>query len=413
MQIGLPRRTVSDGGRVRLACDLRFEGPSAKFFELYFEVPEEESGGFEPSAEGFLLAVLVIARFLGERRIKMEQPLCGDLHTNLHKWQGLQLSRFGDTLRPIAIESTAGITTKPLSTGQEAAMFLSGGVDSFSALQCNLDHYPPGDHRRITAAYFVYGLDIGDPNQPHRPDIFEETANRLRKALQPKGVRLITIYTNVRDIGYDWRMYEAQQFGSLLAAIAHFFSSRYSACTIALDFTIEHYPTTYGSDPWGNAYLSSSQLRIVSDGEQWSRLKKVRQLLAWPEVFSALRVCYTLADVPPMEINCGECRKCILTKLEMLVSGCLPTSRCFPTAQINADVLQRQNLSFPVLWQELIEPLNDMGETGLATRVQNQVRHCGERPPTEPNTPLPARIKRKLHRLLSKPHRDKNPLKGR
>lgn len=395
------RRSHTDTGRVRVACDLRFEQQSREFPELYFEVPEGQAEGFDVSAEGFVLAVLVVASFLGEERVRVDQPLCADLAMNLYKWQQLYQKWYGDKARPIEVESAAGIALAPGNTASGSAIFLSGGIDSFSALQDNLARYPRGDSRRITFAYFVYGLDVGDPNRIAREDIFERSAERLRQVLTPEGVALVPIYTNVREIGSDWHMYEERQFGSLLAAMAHFFAGRCSTTTIALDLPVSGYPGGWGSHPWAYLYLNSAPMAIHSDGDQYGRLQKVQNLAAWPAVFSAVRVCWMMPDIAPDQVNCGRCRKCLFTKLEMLVAGTLADSTCFPDTDIDRDALRAALMQTTSFWEELVTPLRAMGEPELAAIVQDKI---DRRQVRDPGTAAPKRsIARRLaQRLLGR-----------
>lgn len=368
-------REMADG-RVRASCDIALEQSQQRFEDLYVEVEQADAEGFHASPEGFVIASYVAARHLGEHRILIDDALCAELAAALPKLGMVHDAWFGTVDPPVRIESTQGIVPKPQNTAPAACAFLSGGADSFSMLFDNILRYPAGDPRAISQALCVYGLDVGDPNKAPRPDIFTETIARLTRTLASRGRGLIPVHTNLRTLCPDWQVYEKQQFASLLAAIAHFFSGRFSRTTIGLDLTIAEYvDNAYGSHPWPNQYLSSSQLRFDSQMEHLARLDKLRLLADWPEIGDALRVCFNLQDIPEGQVNCGRCAKCTFTKLEMLVAGTLADSTCFPSPEVDIQALRELRFNYTGFWQQLVPALRDTGHDELADIIQDKLDH--------------------------------------
>lgn len=191
-----------------------------------------------------------------------------------------------------------------------------------SSFLLNTRRYGAHDPRRIKTALLVYGLDVGDPNKPQREDVFAAGVKSLTAFVEPYGVRLVPIRTTARVLNPDWRFYERQHFGPLLAGIGHALAGGLNSCEVALDNRAD-YADPWGSHPWLNSYLSSSGLTVRSTVGHLTRVDKCEIVGSDSAALATLRVCHSMADVPVDGLNCGPCAKCVRTRVELLANGVL------------------------------------------------------------------------------------------
>jgi len=72
----------------------------------------------------------------------------------------------------------------------------------------------------------------------------------------------------------------------------------------------------WGSNPVSNPFLSGA-MTVHCEAGGLTRTERVYALAGYPEVAKRLRVCWRTTDGD----NCGECEKCIRTKLNFMASG--------------------------------------------------------------------------------------------
>jgi hypothetical protein len=93
----------------------------------------------------------------------------------------------------------------------------------------------------------------------------------------------------------------------------------------------------------------------------------------WPEGLAALRVCY-LIDLPGGgAVNCGECEKCVRTKLELLAVGALEGAP-FPNIEVTAESIDR--LTFDetrMYFSECAPALESLGHDDLARAMRRAI----------------------------------------
>ena len=171
----------------------------------------------------------------------------------------------------------------------------------------------------------------------------------------------------------DNRFYAEWQFGSLLASIAHVAGHRLNRAITASDNVLE-FLGPHGSHPWLNNYFCSDTLDISSgDTEQFSRLQRVRMLAQWPEAMEALRVRWTMKNIPEGALNCGYCSKCLRTMLELVACGALSSAPTFPVKEVDSKMVNLIHIDNKLAleyFEELADPLRSIGREDLASAVQ-------------------------------------------
>ena len=104
--------------------------------------------------------------------------------------------------------------------------------------------------------------------------------------------------------------------GAALAAVGHAATLGPAFLFIGGTYHVSN-PVPVGSHPAVDGLFSSQRVTVIHDGSRFSRLEKVRELSRWPTALAALRVC---PDNIGDRANCGQCEKCLRTRLELLAS---------------------------------------------------------------------------------------------
>ena len=362
-----------ENGQFRIQADVTLEKRDVHE-TIFFSVPDRHADWIHLEPNAFMVGLAMAGIWNGESRMNIAAAVDPQLGSRLTMAMRLMTHWHKSPLRPLELLAPSVAHPMPGPAQSATAIFLSGGVDALAALHWNTQHYEIGDPRRISVAFFVYGLDIGWK----RPDVWELGVEKLTGLCQKLGIELVPIQTNLRNLSWDWHFYGEWQFASLLAAIAHTASTRINRCIIAPDNALENIQHPHGSHPWLNSYYGADFLQILTgDMEQFNRLEKVRMLSAWPESLDVLRVCWVTNAIPEGYLNCGRCPKCIRTMLELLVCGKLAHTTVFPVKDVTPEMLGPLRITsyFEVeYFGELVEPLMEMGRRELADKIKWKLR---------------------------------------
>lgn len=365
-----------EDGQYQIQAEVEHETRNAREI-IFFSVPSEQAHWIRPEPHAFMMGTAIAAMWNGEIRLEIEGGVDPQLGSRLTMAMRLLKRWHKSPLRPVKIVAPAVTRPLPDIPQSTTALFLSGGVDSLSALYWNASQYPMGDPRRVGVAFFVHGLDVGDPNKPNRLDVWNLGIQKLSAICRELGVDLVTVKVNFRNLAMSWRLYGGWQHASLLAAIAHAASSRIHRCIIAPDYSMEHIPHPHGSHPWLNSYFGADFLEITTgDMEQFSRVEKICFLSTHPGVLDALRVCWDSAAIPEGHLNCGRCLKCVRTMLAFMACGQLSETTAFPGNDVSPQLLK----SIPIkthaeleLYLEVLPALEAMGRQDLTAIIKRKI----------------------------------------
>ncbi|NRB20308.1 MAG: hypothetical protein HRU33_22920 [Rhodobacteraceae bacterium] len=199
------------------------------------------------------------------------------------------------------------VESEPSSLDRPGLMCLSGGVDStFAALEAQ-------DDTKLTHALLIAGADYPNAQAPG----FKSLKPRVQAIAQKTGLRLITVETSIRKLGFNWEMLHALN----LAMCLNYHSGHFGWGAFAADSSPA---MEFAAFPWGNnrvihSALSSANFPVRHLGHDFSRAAKVRKIIGHPsDVVSDLSFCYQEQSHGG---NCGVCMKCIRTRLCILTSG--------------------------------------------------------------------------------------------
>jgi hypothetical protein len=365
-----------EDGQYRVQAEVALETGTARDI-LFISVPLQQKDWIRPDPNAFMVGTAMAAMLHGETRMEIEGGVDPQLRSRLTMAMRLQSHWHRVPFRPVEILAPPAARSMRGAAESTTALFLSGGVDSMAALYWNTQQYEKGDPRRVGVAFFVHGLDVGDPNKRDRPDIWALTIEKLSDLCRELSVELVPVRVNFRNLARSWRFYAKWQFASLLASIAHAASSRIHRCVIAPDNALEYTQHPHGSHPWLNSYFGADFLEMITgDMEQFTRLEKIRLLSQWPDALDAIRVCWDTAAIPEGHVNCGRCPKCIRTMLEFLACGQLAHTKAFPRSEVTSDMLKSIAIRSDVeveYFIELIAPLEERGRTDLAVIIRRKL----------------------------------------
>lgn len=365
-----------EDGHYRVQADVELETRPLQE-TVFLSVPSEQAGWIRPDPNAFMVGTAVAAMWNGEPQLEIEGSVDPQLRSRLTIAMRLLKRWHQSPLQPVKIVAPVAAHQLPDMSQATTALFLSGGVDSLSALYWNASQYPMGDPRRVGVAFFVHGMDVGDPNKPNRLDVWDLGIQKLSVLCRELGVELVTVKVNLRNLATSWRLYGGWQHASLLAAIAHAASSRIHRCIIAPDYSVEYIPHPHGSHPWLNSYFGADFLEITTgDMEQFSRVEKIRFLATQPGVLDSLRVCWDAAAIPEGHLNCGRCLKCVRTMLAFMVCGQLAQTTAFPGNDVSPQLLKTIPIKTHAeleLYLEVLAPLEAMGRHDLTAIIKRKI----------------------------------------
>ncbi len=365
-EIGL----LNDSNQTQIVGRVAWE-ESARPEQLIFFRSETSTAPRTPDANIFLLAAYPIAVAHGEKRISIDQPtspLLRERLADVHGWW----RKWGLAGPDAPIVESPQADNFDDSNASANVGFLSGGVDSLHMLYRNHTRFPAGSHGRIDQAVFIRGYDP-ELTEAERDRVYGPAVKSVSKLAASTGIGLRQISTNLRALDPALPLWIKQFHGPAMAATAHAAIPGRATVSFAATFDIANMEA-WGSHPLIDSSLSTERISFVHWGSPFSRLEKIRDLLNWPEALSGVWVCTAkVADVQ----NCGNCEKCIRTKLEIVAAGG-DVPDVFENKTLTASSLPKITNAYQrSCYRELVEPLRKRGLRTLAAAVDWNVRTAG------------------------------------
>jgi hypothetical protein len=366
MQItGLSAERTASG--LRLSGRFRAE-ESGVVEQVDFDVEGDAAELADPAPEAFALIGALAALRAGERRVRIEGKLCPRFRDDtrlalrlLHTWYG--------NPEPV-LEATAGFAARE-PPSPRAGLFLSGGVDSVSALRANRLSFSPDHPSAFRDALFVVGYGLqGD--QATRPGLEELRARQRRSSeaiAQIAGLRFIEVESKVDALGEEGGFFLRASHSAHLAAIAHLFRRTLSSASIAASYD-PSFLEPWGTHPLLDPHYGSSAIEIRHEGFGLTRGERVGVVAAWKEALPHLIVCHQ-APLGGGRLNCGRCEKCLRTMIDLDLAGALAPPAPFPE-EVDPGLLE--DLRVPAatvpFWKNFPARLRARGRGGLAANVE-------------------------------------------
>jgi hypothetical protein len=158
--------------------------------------------------------------------------------------------------------------------------------------------------------------------------VSDEQRARLEAFGAAIGLTIVPVRTN--GIAFHPRGPWARDaaWGAGYISAAHLFPRRWSEVHFASSGdAIDQIP--HGSHPMLDPLFSSAAIEVRHGEACVTRPEKLRALSDWPEGMEALQVCVMQGILPPGQVNCGRCEKCLRTLLGLVVLGRLDRAPTF------------------------------------------------------------------------------------
>jgi hypothetical protein len=278
--------------------------------KLWYSFPKAYYNYITESYDPFLAALLPLA-LKTKSTLVLDGVVSERLVINCQQIMKIY-SRWFDNMNPIDIQAKELVSYS--ANSKSVGSFFTGGVDSFYTVLKNLDTYQ--NESRITHLLYVHGFDIDVDNQ----DLFETVKKEIKLAVNGLELEHLFIKTNLRQITDQYVRWGEEQHGAALASaglcLSPFLKTVYIPSSVSYS---ELYK--WASHPNVDPLWSNEQLQFIHDGNEANRSQKILWQLSNSKVaLKHLRVCW---KNPNNKYNCGECGKCIRTKINLEVAGVL------------------------------------------------------------------------------------------
>ena len=242
-------------------------------------------------------------------------PVTRSLLVNLEEYQDAWVLWRPDRFVKVPVSADTVLEGRPLQAttkNRGSVLAFSGGLDSTYTLIANQTGMLGQRGRTLATLAMIHEFDI--PLQDEEAfDVASAKSARLGEAF---GVPLQRVRTNWRTWSPQWQW--GLTFGIGLSSVLQLFSGDHDAAMISAD-------RPYGRElfPWGtnsitNRFMSSVKYPLLRVGFGAMRTEKARVVGQYPLARELVRVCWAGSDLGR---NCGQCEKCVCTKLWFLATG--------------------------------------------------------------------------------------------
>jgi hypothetical protein len=339
------------GDLIRVGATVEDEGGGRR--ELWYKLPARFedilSDSMNPYAVGMIFTAMREAR-----DIHVHGSVSKTLLDNLEEFQNAWQNWRPETYRKISIEADEEADDFEHSRSNDAIATFSGGVDGAFSVYRHSQGLCGRMNRNIIAGVFIHGMDI----PLEKEDVFDDTAERMRKMLGSLGIDLITISTNHREFGDVFKDSHSIQIVSSML----FLENRFHTGLIASSKPYNDLVLPWGSNPLTDRLLSSGKLSIVHDNLAHTRSEKIVTIAEWDSAMKFLRVCWQEDN---RGRNCCRCEKCMRTILDMRSHG-IKLPECFEHDVDDSMILGMKGLG-PVplsFYEEVLSNAKDRGMSG-------------------------------------------------
>jgi hypothetical protein len=381
----LRREEVAGGARV--AARLIWEDADRPSQDVWFEcrggAPTPDALGpaaeLSPNPDAFLLASVMPALELGERRVLVEGAICPELRGGVLTAIGVIRDWFPGLDAP-AIEASGGYRVPYPREPPRVACFMSAGVDALATLLSNRLIYPLDHPASVRDGLYLFGMNSHDfdPKDPPSPNAarladWEQRLQRMDALAREMQIRLIPVITNVRFVAGDFTFWLRRGLGAGLASVAHAFTSRLTRALIGSS-GIPGKTRPLGTHPLLDPLYSSAALEIVHHGNWLSRFEKTALIAKSAAALSVLQCCqkHELFE----GVNCGRCNKCVRTMVHLEALGKLGDNTVFPRTSITADDILAADVGDEpdvVFLEQAVERLEQRGRRDLVEAIRERV----------------------------------------
>ena len=364
---------------------------------LWFRFPPQQENDAHQRADGFAVALLLVAMELGED-IEVRGVLSPRLLYGMHEFQRFYNRLFPERFKRVDIHWTELGPVRSPAHSPGAACAFSGGVDSFYTLWSHLPENETVPGSEIGTLLFCQGVDVGLSLK--NPGTYETALEDYSCLARELGLRLLTLRTNARVFTKHLQWY--QFLAPALIGTAHVLSRTFTRFYVGASTTYGYsHISQSGSDSRIDHLLSSEALEVVHDGAAVSRATKHAVLVDWPVTHSRLRVCSEGWRKDGV-LNCGRCEKCVRGMATLEILGALRRYTSF-TVPLTTAVLRQCRIpphrAYLQYWTEIVVRAWKAGQGRILMNLLCPVARCY----------VHALLRAVKHRILGPPQPKRRP----
>ena len=264
----------------------------------------------------------------GGYNIESEIPMTDRLYYSIVNQYLPQMLATNPTTHPFKISvKTVCPDWKPTAV----ATAMSCGIDSLTTYYECTDGSLPENFRLTHLTFYEQGAHHGGGhfNWEEQDKLFSEQYDRVKSFCDAVNVELIGVRSNIdeflSDVFWKERYENAHTYRNTAITLlmqklirVYYYSASYNNLD-RFDFSLDSDPAHY--EKWLLAVLSTSYTSFFSASSSMRRIEKIKFLSEKPETYDHVLVCFMGGK------NCGVCKKCWRTMLEMEICGVLDLYR--------------------------------------------------------------------------------------
>lgn len=281
---------------------------ASKLFHIFFRSKEVE---LIPNPESMTILSILPALVTGSK-IEIDAKLSSKFVSSLPTVQTIYTQWFvQQKLKPFPVNHLA-CRDDETKKSERVGAFFSGGVDAYYTLLKNMDI--------ITDIIFIRGYDV----KLEKKGMLDEGSELVKRVGKEFNKNVIEIETNARPFLDKFITY-GKSHGALLASVAHLLTNQIGTVLIP---SAETYANLIpdGTHPLLDPLWNSDKIEFIHDGNEASRLQKLKKITTSQFVLDNLRVCFGKSE---SKLNCCKCEKCLRTMISLKLLGVLEKSNSF------------------------------------------------------------------------------------
>jgi hypothetical protein len=337
-----PPRLTLDARHARLCVRVESESGAFSPCELAIGVPRAYADWLDTSGTPWVPPLLLLAATLKEP-LRVEAPVSPRLLAGA--------ARAADVFAEWWDVRGARVEAEPAESGPagtETLCCFTRGVDSWFSVLTEME----GGER----PHLLYAPDLDRHYSPPRR---REAARRTQASADRLGLPLLVVEIDVRTLVDRFVIWD-DAFGGVIAGIALTLGAGVARFLLPAGYDPAHLAPN-GGHPDLDPLWSTERTTVVHHGGDVARSAKVRRLATAPDALATLKVCWE----EDIDDNCGRCRKCLRTMLQLAIAGALDRTTTF-AAPLSLDAFVA--LSPPrrdrrrMLFAELYDAMPDTAE---------------------------------------------------
>lgn len=344
---------IEEGPDVVVTASLTDIEPSGR---LRIRLPAQYSPPPEAMADAMLPFGLLLAMSTNQT-LTLEAPVSAKLLHNSETVQDIYQSWYPNKMHRATVQVPER-SYRPIQKDNLTLSTFTGGVDAFYTLEKH--------SHQITSLLYVYGFDM----PLHDKELRTQMSRHLNDAATHAGKTLIEGVSNIRRFLNPHLSWSKMSHGATISSIATLLTSHHDLFYFPSSYSYaDQYP--WGSHPLVDPLWSTEYLTIVHDGAGATRVQKTRRIAHNPSAQKHLRICFQRKG----EYNCGQCSKCIRTKIALKLEGKLDL---FETLDHEIDLAKLTHLrirskSDLIFAQENYEFSLKMGDSSISNTLKRMI----------------------------------------